>query len=321
VVTRRRAVIGAAALAGAGVVTGLVLLALAVAHGGSGGSPLPNGAPVAVQGTIAPNVAFFGDAIQARLDVAVDRRKVDPDRVRIATDFRPFERLATHRTRRDAGRITYIRQTYTLRCLARQCLQVLPTVAAAAGGAQASGRRATLFRPGRVYVTGRSTVSPLLIQWPSVETLTRVNQSESRLQTFFYHATLMPPDPTYALAPRTLLGLLVLGVLVALAIPVALVLRRLEERRRERLPKPKPELPPLERALRLLEWANRQSDGEDRRRALELVAVELLRGGEPALGAAARELAWSPSSPRADEAGRLGARVRSVAGGNGAAPD
>jgi hypothetical protein len=311
-VTRRRALFGAAAVAGAGVVTGIVLLALAVAHGGNGGSQLPHGAPVVVQETIAPNVAFFGDAIQARLDVAIDRRKVDPDRVRIATDFRPFERLATHRTRRDAGRITYIRQIYTLRCLARQCLQVLPSVAAAAGGAQASGRRATLFRPARVYVTGRSGVSPLLIQWPTVET---------RLQTFFYHATLTPPDPTYAVAPRTLLGLLVLGVLIALAIPVAIVLRRLEERKRARLPKPKPELPPLERALRLLEWANRQSDGEDRRRALELVAVELLRGGEPDLGAAARELAWSPSSPRADEAGQLGARVRSATGGNGATPD
>jgi hypothetical protein len=259
-VTRRRALLGGAALAAAGVVAGIVLLALAVSHGGNGGSQLPNGVPIAVQGTIAPTVAFFGDAIQARLDVAVDRRKAGPDRVRIATDFRPFERLATQRTRRHAGRITYIRQTYTIRCLARQCLQVLPSVAAAAGGAQVSGRRATLFRPARVYVTGRSTVSPLLVQWPTVETLTRVNQSEARLQTFFYHASLTPPDPTYAVAPRTLLGLLVLGILVALAIPVALVLRRLQQRRRARL------------------------------------------------------------SPRAEEAGRLGARVRSATGGNGATP-
>ena len=44
-----------------------------------------------------------------------------------------------------------------------------------------------------------------------------------------------------------------LVLLVALAIPVALVLRRLEERRRARLPQAKPELPPLERALRLLD--------------------------------------------------------------------
>jgi hypothetical protein len=321
VVTRRRALLAVAALAVAGAIAGVVLLARGVADSGNGGSALPNGVPLAVQATIAPTVALFGDPVQARLDVAVDRRKVDPDRLRIATDFRPFERLDTHRTTRDAGRITYIRQTYALRCLSRQCLQVLPSVAAAAGGARPSGRRATLFRPARVFVAGSSTVSPLLIQWPTVETLTRVNQAEAQLQTFFYHATLTPPDPSYAFAPRTLLGILVLGVLVALAIPVALVLRRLEERRRAQLPQPKPELPPLERALRLLEWANRQSDGEDRRRALELVAVELLRGGEPNLGAAARELAWSPSSPPADEAGRLGAQVRSATGGDGASPE
>jgi hypothetical protein len=318
VVSRRRALLVGGGLAGAAVIAAVVLLARAVADGGSGGSALPGRVPIAVTGTIEPTVAFFGDPISARLDIAVDHHKVDPDRVRIATDFRPFERLGTQRTRRDAGRITYIRQTYRLRCLSAQCLQLLPSIAAAAGGARPSGRRATLLRPARVFVTGSSAVSPLLIQWPTVETLTRVNQTESQLQTFFYHSTLTPPDPSYALAPRTLLGTLVLAVLVAFAIPVALLLRRLEERRRARLPQPKPELPPLERALRLLEWANRQSDGEDRRRALELVALELLRGGEEHLGTAARELAWSPPNPPADEAGQLGARVRTATGGDGA---
>jgi hypothetical protein len=317
VVTRRRALVAAGVAA---IVAGVVTLAVSILGTGGGGSQLPNGVPLAVTASISPTVVFFADPITARIDIAVDRKKVDPDRVRIATDFRPFDRLAQTKTRRDAGRTTYIRELYRLRCLSRDCVQLLPSVAAAAGVAKPSGRRGTQFPPARVYVKGSSSVHPLLLQWPTVESVTRVNQAESQLETFFYHASLAPPDASYALSPTALLWVLLLAVLLLLAVPTALVARRVRAYRRARLPTLKPELPPLERALRLLEWANRQSDGEDRRRALELVAVELLRGGLGDLGERARELAWSPPSPPADEAGELGTRVRAVTGGDGATP-
>ena len=199
-------------------------------------------------------------------------------------------------------------------------MQLLPSIAAAAGGTKPSGRRATQFRPARVFVAGRSNVQPTLVQWPTVESVTRVNQAESQLQTFFYHADLTPPARSYALSPTGLLWLLLLVVLALIAVPVTLVVRRVRAYRRAHAPAPREELAPLERALRLLEWANRQPDGEDRRRALELVALELGRGGRHDLGEEARELAWSEPPPPPEQAGELGTRARTATGGDGATP-
>ena len=311
----RRAVIAAVVAA---IVMGIVTLAASILSTGGGGSALPRGVPLAVTASVNPNVVYFGAPLTARIDIAVDRDKVDLGRVRIATDFRPFDRLSQNRTRRDAGRITFLRETYTLRCLSRECVQILPSVAAAAGGSKPSGRRATQFRPARVYVEGKSQVQPTLLQWPTVESVTRVNQAESQLQTFFYHADLTPPARSYALSPSGLLWLLLLVFLALIALPIALAVRRIREYRRAHAPAPQEELPPLERALRLLEWANRQPDGKQRRRALELVALELLRGGRDDLGGEARELAWSPPPPPAEQAGELGTRVRTTTGGDGA---
>jgi hypothetical protein len=315
VVIRRRELV----IAGiAAVVIGLITLGAAILSTGGGGSSLPGGAPFAVTSSLNPNVVYFGDPLTARIDIAVDTRKVDPDRLRIATNFGPFDRLAQHKLRRDAGRITYIRETYRLRCLSRQCVQLLPSVAAAAGGAKPSGRRATQFPPARVYVQGSSSVQPILLQWPTVESVTRVNQAESQLQTFFYHADLTPPARSYALSPSGVLWLLFVAVLVLAAVPTTLAVRRWREYRRAHGPAPGQELAPLERALRLLEWANRQPEGSNRRRALELVALELLRGGRADLVDEARALAWSPPSPPPEEAGRLGTRVRTATGSDGA---
>jgi hypothetical protein len=315
VVIPRRAVIAAVVAA---VVIGVITLAAGILSTGGGGSALPNGAPVLATASVNPSVVFFADPLTARIDIAIDRDKVSPGRVRIATDFRPFDRLAQHRRRRDVGRITYIRETYTLRCLSRDCVQILPAVFAAAKGAQAPQRRPTTFRLSRIFVKGRSSVQPLLLQWPTVESVTRVNQAEAQLQTFFYHADLKPPARSYALSTGGLLWLLLLVFLALFAVPATLVVRRIRAYRRARGPAPREELPPLERALRLLEWANRQPAGENRRRALELVALELLRGGRHDLGGEARELAWSPPPPPPEEAGKLGTRVRSATGGDGA---
>jgi hypothetical protein len=274
---------------------------------------------LAATATLDPTVVFFGDELTARIDVAVDKAKLDPGRIRIATAFRPFDRLAQAKTRRDAGRIAYITETYRLRCLSRACVQVLPPVAAAAGGAKPPQRRATTFAPARVYVRGPSAVHPLLLDWPVAESVTRVNQTEAQQESFFYKASLTPPSPSYRVTPRALLWLLLAAFVVALAAPVAVALRRIRAWRRGRMPAGRHELPPLERALRLLEWANAQPAGEARRRALELVATELRRGGRDDLVRAARDLAWSQPPPEPDDAGELGTRVRTATGGNGAA--
>ena len=80
-------------------------------------------------------------------------------------------------------------------------------------------------------------------------------------------------------------------------------------------PEPEPELlpTPLEQALELLEDAQRANGAADQRRSLELVAEVLgERGEEDALAQSARELAWSPTEPHADQTKGLATRVRAA---------
>jgi hypothetical protein len=312
----RRAWLAAAVAAGG--IAGVVLV-LAVLDAGDGGRALPNGKAISATATIDPTTPLFADEIRARIDVAVDRTRADPGKVRVKASFVPFERVAHDTVRHDVGRITFIRETWTLRCLVRRCAQVQPTFAAGIAGAKGSGRRATTPPPALISYDGGG-VEQLQVEWPTVEWLTRINRTEEASPSYFYHVDLTPPAASYAISPGHLLAALFLALLVLLAVPVAIVVRRVLVRRRAHAPDSKDELPPLERALRLLEWANERPDGDDRRRALELVAVELGRRGRHDLGAGARELAWQSPSPGRDEAERLGVRVRTTMGGNGASP-
>ena len=45
---------------------------------------------VSYRATLAPREAFFGDPVEAKVDVVVDPRTVDPSRIRVHTDFRPY---------------------------------------------------------------------------------------------------------------------------------------------------------------------------------------------------------------------------------------
>jgi hypothetical protein len=316
-VTRRRAWIAAGAVL---VVAGVVVLALSILGAGEDGRALPNGRAITATARIDPTTPLFGDEITGRIDVAVDRRRADPGKVHVRTPFSPLEPVA-HRTQRwDVGRITYIRKTWTLRCLSPLCAQRQPTFTAGLAGDKGSGRRATALPPATIVYVGKPRRT-LNLDWPTVEWLSRINRTEEASGTFFYHVDLVPPPVSYAISPGRLLVFGTLALIVLLAIPVAIVWRRIVERRHARAPPPEPELPPLERALRLLEWAASDSDEVARRRALELVAVELRRNGRDDLSGEARALAWQAPAPPADDAGALGARVRSTIGGNGASPE
>jgi hypothetical protein len=69
-------------------------------------------------------------------------------------------------------------------------------------------------------------------------------------------------------------------------------------------------LPPLERALLLLELSERVDGAGDQRRALERVADELTRRGETELAKAARALAWSERPPRTEQTMEFAASAR-----------
>lgn len=314
--SRRRVWISAGAAA---VLAGIVALAISVVDAGNGsGRGFPNGRALLGTARIDPTTPLFGDEVTARIDIAVDRDRADPDKVRVVTPFSPFEPVR-HETRRwNIGRITYIRETWRLRCLSRRCAQKQPSFGAALAGAKGTGRRAVALPPAKIVYLGtpRRTIS---VDWPTVEWLSRINQTEEGSGTFFYHVDLVPPRVSYAVSPGHLLIWLTVALALLVAVPAGIVWRRVAERRRRNAPVDT-QVPPLERALRLLESANANGDGDVRRRALELVAVELRRSGRDDLSGEARALAWQPSAPPADDADALGARVRSTFGGNGAAP-
>jgi hypothetical protein len=72
-----------------------VLVALATTGCGGGDSkPLIAASKAAVvRGEMIPDVHLFGEPVVARIDVILNREKVDPEDVRLKTNFKPYERV------------------------------------------------------------------------------------------------------------------------------------------------------------------------------------------------------------------------------------
>jgi hypothetical protein len=201
----------------------------------------------------------------------------------VRTSFKPFEVIGdVDKRRRDVGNQTELTYAYTIRCDEFLCLP-------------RGGRIPFRFAPARV--------GPLRVTWPSIEVATRINESE--LNAFRYRALLTPlPEPTYRIAPTALAATTFLGAGLLLVVAAFFGLRigrRVWARRSLEL-----NLPPVERALVLLRWTR---DGEDRRRALELLAEALDEDQSPELARAARKLAWSDEPPSAEQAEELARRI------------
>jgi hypothetical protein len=141
------------------------------------------------------------------------------------------------------------------------------------------------------------------VRWAPLRSLSRINWYDSSVvgQGFPFETSVTPlPEPEYRISPTLLaLGLLALAV-VLLAFPVWLVRNR---RSRYGVPKaaPGPTLSPLERALRLVEWASRRPSTKERREALEALAFELGHAEDGNAATRAREQGWSPPAPESDE--------------------
>jgi hypothetical protein len=301
------------------IVVTLAFVAAGCGGGGEGTAP-PPGRFVATSRTLTPNVHLFAEPVVARLDVVVDRRRIDPDRVRIRARFLPYELIGSvDRAREDFARFTRLRYEYRLRCLDLDCI---PTQHATDLGAQESGRperKAFRFQPARVLYDDPESGKPRQLRrvwWPPLESTSRINESDLFRPEFSpqfqsqWRSTLAPlPEPTYRVAPPLLAAAFIAGALALLALPAALVVRRIRSRRPPP-PEPEPELPPLERALLLVEWTRGREDGEDRRKALELLAFELDALGRGDQARAARRLAWSLASPSPQAADEIVGEVK-----------
>lgn len=323
---RRRAALAAA--------LGLAVLAVALAGPrllGSAAEPagpaLPADQAIVARAVLLPTVHLFGDDVTARLQVAVDRRKLDPGAVTVELAFEPYEQVGEPRVeRRDEGHVAHLIHTVTLRCLALAC--VPPVEEGAAPEDRGRGERHVFeLPPARVVFGGSAEREPLAVRWPPLESVSRINRTEyqawagtqspylsaGQRAPFPFKASLVPAEPTFRVPPSAVAGGALAGALLLLLfVPGRLAYgwvrgRRLTPAERWAL------LPPRERARLVASWAAGRPDLAERRRALELAASELGREGDESLERLARELAWSGGEPGpeatsalADEIGRNG---------------
>jgi hypothetical protein len=303
-----------------------VFLLFAAGCGGSEQKPLIAASKEAVvRGSLTPNVHLFGEPVVARVDVVVDRDKVDPGDLRLRTDFAPYETIGeTSVERQDLGRYTHLRYTTTLRCLNEDCIprtirnsEVMisqtPELPLFPENQQRDDKRRYDFPPG-IVSTGVGSDARTLGRavWPPLRSVSRINWFDPNVvgQGFPFESNVTPlPEPSYRVSP-TLLGV---GLLLLASALLALPAWLLWDRRRRRVSPAADRgasLSPLERALVLVEWASRRPSVGERREALEVLAVELdgKEGAERADGV--REQGWSPPSPAPEEMTELVASIR-----------
>jgi hypothetical protein len=275
----RGRLLAVAGLAGACVVA----LVLVATLGGSSGAPAPR-REVALTTSIAPSPVFFGDLVTAHAEVLVDRRRVDPDTVRIEADFAPYSLVGRpQESRSDSGRLTSIDVRYVLQCLVEACLP------------QPDG----IALPKLQVHTAPSSDNLVTYteSWPRVDVVSRVEPAALETDPPPWRQQLALPAVSYRLGPGAFAAALTLGAALLALAAFALVGREVTHRRRLLLERARFRSA-LARALDLAR-ASAARGPDDRRRALALLARVLAfdpNGGRRLAPAAAR-LAWGRSEP------------------------
>ncbi|MBM2821365.1 MAG: hypothetical protein HW413_111 [Thermoleophilia bacterium] len=294
--------------------------------GGSDTAPaLPEGKASAVKGSLKPSVHLFAEPVVARIDVVVDRGRIDPRNIRLDAPFKPYQLIGEASVaRRDVGRFTHLRYELKLRCLGADCIprtfegeitvSQVPGLPALLSGQQRDEKRTYRFPATKVLYDDDAGLEPKVlgrITWPPLRSLSRINWSDSSVVGlgFPFESNVTPVSEPSFRAPPALLGAGLLGGALALLVLPAGLLVRYRRRRPGRDQEAAPEPTPLERALALVEWARGRSDAGERRGALEALAFELqAERGE--LADRAREQAWSRVPPSPDEMAELLRAVR-----------
>jgi hypothetical protein len=307
----------------------LVVASLALVAQGCGGGddipPLPEGKFMATSQSITPKVALFAEPVDVQIDVLVDTDRYDPDRLDVTGSFKPYERDGdVVRTRRDQGRYSHLRFEYTIRCLVYECLPEvgggppevqpggLPPPLGSLGGGFGERKSVTLATARLTYDDPKKGVQAVRnLSWPPIQVVSRLNHADTNVTGigFPFEATVAPlPAASYRVSPNVLGAALLAGALALLLLPAALIVRTVR-RKPEIVEDPEPELSPLEKALRLVEWARAEGGPEERREALEALAYELDEP-QPEHAREARRVAWTPPEPDPEAMGRLVEVVR-----------
>ena len=260
----------------------------------------------------------FGDTITAKVEVTVDRSRVDPDSIQVNTDFTPWKAAgAPEVVRRDGSSTTYLERRYTLRCLESFCTTQ-------------DAEAVQDFRAARITYTslddapGGAGTRTMQAAWPEVLVTARyappsASQSARQPPTRWQANLLSLPAATYRVGPWVVVAVLLViaGLLAAAAVLIVVRTRPRADAAPVAAPTVAsggPVITPLEYALALLEDPARVNGSGDQRRALELVADGLVVHGDGALGRIARALAWSRPVPKIEETSGLARKARAVFG-------
>jgi hypothetical protein len=306
---------------GALVAAVAAVIAVAAMSGSSGPSAprsIADGRPLAATATVFPQSHLFGERIHVRIDAVVDRRRLDPDRVVLESGWSPYQpALPPVRTRRDVGDFTRLHWGFELYCVVVDCTP------------QAGSLRPFVFEPASLRYRGKTIrgpePSPVTISWPSISVVSRLSPIDLERRAIIrrtganqqLRATLEVPwrrdsaslvPATYKIDPQTIFWVGIAGALLLVGAAGVLLAPYLPRLGRRVGPTP------LERAVTAVERTRAGGDLAAERKALELLAAELRRSGEPRLAWTASELAWSEPTPEPELSGALTTDVREAIG-------
>jgi hypothetical protein len=311
----RQLLAGVGLLALAIVVTVATVLVAAI---GRGDAPSAlEGEAIHVSADLSPHTQLFGDTVTARVAITVDVDRIALGSLRVDGTFGPYQKTGAANVRRSqVGRTGYVVWTARLSCLDTACLP------------GKAGKR-VVFPTARVsysLIPGSDTARParsIAVAWPALLAYSRLDRTQlaaldPRDEPPWRPYVTSLPAVSYRASPPMLVwifyGLGAALIAASLILLAPLVLREVR-RATARSGAPGVRLPPYEQALWLLE--KDIEDGEDveaRRKALELVAIELGQRGERDLELSARRLAWSPEPPASEDTRALAQSVRQVNG-------
>lgn len=267
----------------------------------------PDTDPISGTGFIHPQNHMFGDTIRARIQLIVERNRVNPASLDVDADFAPYRLLEPAEvTRTDVGKKTWLVYDYVLACVTKRCVRP--------GAGHLELAQAEINYKQR----GVANAKAYTIAWPRLRVVARIDPTRLEFAEPRAEARSLPAV-SYRISPRTLsIVAAALAVVFALA-AVALLLRLLPlHRLAAHLGfRVRPRGTPLERALALVREAERSGTPEEGRRALERLAVELRRSRSPGLAHAASRLAWSHERPVGAGVARLSDDVEQMISANG----
>jgi hypothetical protein len=242
------------------------------------------GSPLRVFASLPAREAFFGDEVEAHLEMIVDERLLSAGDVRVDTRFHPYKVASRASRTDDLGKgFRRITTVYRLRCLDEACVP--------------PGASYRIFRFGSVRVAAGG--SSRKASWPPLVVVSRVYKG-SNLRTDGVRAGPAREGSSSSAATALLWGSVAFGAAATATLAAwALRRRRLSARHATTTPGPVtgPSPDPIATACdRVRERFGEQAWGR-RRGALEGLACALAAGGAHELAATARTLAWDRTPP------------------------